>query len=84
MSNLGMFGITEFTAVINPPQIAILAVGKTQLKLNVDTLKSQSEMSFSLSYDERCVSTERAIKFLNTLSHFIQNPALLDEPTQRF
>jgi pyruvate/2-oxoglutarate dehydrogenase complex dihydrolipoamide acyltransferase (E2) component len=76
-----MFGITKFSAVINPPQIGILAVGSSQLKFNSE-MKPETNLSFSLSFDERCVSMDRAIKFLNALSYFISNPALMNEPTQ--
>ncbi len=76
ISNLGMFGIKEFSAVINPPQVGILAVGTSQLKFNQD-MKPQTEISLTLSYDERCVSLDRAMKFLNTLNYFIANPELL-------
>ena len=76
-----MFGISEFSAVINPPQVAIVAVGKTQAKFN-ENMKQQTEMTFNLSYDERCVSLDKAAKFLNTLGYFINNPELLVEPSQ--
>lgn len=83
ISNLGMFGITEFSAVINPPQAGILAVGKSQLKLNLD-MQKQTEVAFTLSFDERCLDMDRAIKFLNSFNYFINNPSLLIEPTQEF
>ncbi len=79
ISNLGMFGISEFSAVINPPQVAIVAVGKSQVKFN-EHMKTQTEMSFNLSYDERCISLDKAAKFLNTLGYFLSNPELLVEP----
>jgi pyruvate/2-oxoglutarate dehydrogenase complex dihydrolipoamide acyltransferase (E2) component len=78
-----MFGISQFTAVINPPQVAILAVGTSQSKLNID-LKKQTEMTLCLCYDERCVSVDRAKTFLNSLNYFIANPDLLVEKTQDF
>lgn len=76
-----MFGISEFTAVINPPQVGILAVGKSQFKLSLD-LKKQTEMTFCLCYDERCVSLDRAKKFLNSLNYFLANPELLVDQNQ--
>lgn len=76
ISNLGMFGISEFSAVINPPQIAILAVGKSQLKFNTN-MDRQTEISMTLSYDERCCSLDRAQTFMNTLNYFLSNPDLL-------
>lgn len=78
-----MFGVTQFSAVINPPQIAILAVGKSQLKFNQD-MQKQTEIALTLSYDERCCSMDRAMKFLSTLNYFIANPELLVEKTQSF
>lgn len=83
ISNLGMFGISEFTAVINPPQVGILAVGTSKSKFNLD-MKVQTEINFSLSFDERCVSLDRASKFLNTVNYFLNNPEILIEPSQTF
>jgi len=85
ISNLGMFGISEFSAVINPPQVAILAVGKSELKFNPDdTSKTQTEINFNMSFDERCVSLDRAGKFLSNLNYFLANPSILNEATQEF
>lgn len=83
ISNLGMFGISEFSAVINPPQIAILAVGKSQTKFNLD-MKKQTEITMTLSYDERCCSLDRAQTFLNTLNYLLANPDLLVERIPTF
>jgi pyruvate/2-oxoglutarate dehydrogenase complex dihydrolipoamide acyltransferase (E2) component len=80
-----MFGISEFSAVINPPQVAILAVGKSDLKFNPDdTSKTQTEINFNMSFDERCVSLDRAAKFLNNVNYFLANPSILNEATQEF
>lgn len=76
-----MFGIKEFTAVINPPQVGILAVGKSQVKFNTE-LKKQTVTTFCLCYDERNVSLDRAKKFLNTLNYFLTNPELLVDQNQ--
>ena len=81
ISNLGMFGISEFAAVINPPQVGILAVGKSQQKFNSD-MKVQTEITLTLSYDERCVELDRAQKFMNTLKYFIANPEILADNNQ--
>ncbi|CAF0764083.1 unnamed protein product [Brachionus calyciflorus] len=83
ISNLGMFGISEFSAVINPPQIAIMAVGKSQLKFNTN-MKKQTEITLTLSYDERCCSLDRAQKFLNTLNYLLANPELLIDKDPEF
>lgn len=83
ISNLGMFGISEFSAVINPPQAAILAVGGSKETFNTD-MQRQTEASFTLSYDARCVELDRAYKFMNTFKYFLANPDLLVEQTQTF
>lgn len=83
ISNLGMFGISEFSAVINPPQTAILAVGGSKPTFNTDMVK-QTEMSFTLSYDARCVDLDKAFKFMNTFKYFLVNPDLLVEQKQTF
>jgi pyruvate/2-oxoglutarate dehydrogenase complex dihydrolipoamide acyltransferase (E2) component len=77
ISNLGMFGIKEFSAVINPPQVGILAVGTSQSTLSPASLQRQTEMALTLSYDERCVSADRAMKFLTSLNYFLANPDVL-------
>ena len=78
-----MFGITEFSAVINPPQAAILAVGSSKITFNTD-MQIQTEVSFTLSYDARCVELDRAFKFMNTFKYLLANPDLLNEHTQTF
>lgn len=83
LSNLGMFGINNFSAVINPPQVAIMAVGKSQQKFN-EHMKVETSLSFTISYDERCVSLDRAFKFANTFSYLLSNPTLLNEQSQTF
>lgn len=83
ISNLGMFGITEFSAVINPPQVAILAVGGSTNTFNTD-MQKQTEASFTLSYDARCVELDRAFKFMNTFKYLLANPGLLNEQQQTF
>ena len=53
ISNLGMFGIAEFTAIINAPQAAILAVGGGRQIINPDTMKPETIMTSTLSFDRR-------------------------------
>lgn len=77
ISNLGMFGISSFRAVINPPQAAILAVGGTVQRINADEsgkLRHDSYVSFSLSYDVRAIDGESASAFLQSLDTLLQNP----------
>lgn len=65
VSNLGMFGITEFTAIINPPQVAILAVGRLRpLDLGEGTVPA---MTVTLSCDHRAVDGAEGARFLAAL-----------------
>jgi len=78
ISNLGMFGIEQFVAVINPPQAAILAVGAT-----VDTPVARDGavvirpiMSMTLTVDHRAVDGAEGADFLRTVKQFVEDPAL--------
>uniref|UniRef100_A0A8D0LCZ4 Dihydrolipoamide acetyltransferase component of pyruvate dehydrogenase complex n=1 Tax=Sphenodon punctatus TaxID=8508 RepID=A0A8D0LCZ4_SPHPU len=80
ISNLGMFGISGFIAVINPPQACILAVGQTRPELKVvvdeegnEKLRQQQLMTVTLSSDGRVVDDELASKFLQTLKANLEN-----------
>lgn len=77
ISNLGMFGIDNFTAIINPPNSAILAVGAALEKPIVRNgeLTIGREMTVTLSNDHRVVDGATAAKYLVTLREFIENPA---------
>lgn len=79
VSNLGMFGIKSFDAVINPPQAAILAVGGIFEKGVVENGKvvPGSVMHLTLSLDHRVIDGAEGAKFLHTLKHFLTNPAML-------
>ncbi|NXA94270.1 ODPX protein, partial [Melanocharis versteri] len=84
ISNLGMFGISDFTAVINPPQACILAVGRARPELKVvedeegnEKLEQHQLMTVTLSSDGRVVDDELASKFLETLKANIENPIRL-------
>ncbi|XP_029993038.1 pyruvate dehydrogenase protein X component, mitochondrial [Sphaeramia orbicularis] len=78
ISNLGMFGISGFSAVINPPQACILAVGtsRTELRLSEDeqTLRSQQLMTVTLSSDGRLVDDELASRFLDKFRANLEQP----------
>jgi pyruvate dehydrogenase E2 component (dihydrolipoamide acetyltransferase) len=79
ISNLGMFGIDEFTAIINPPDACILAVGgikETPVIKNGKIIPS-SVMKVTLSCDHRVVDGVTGAKFLQTLKGFLENPVLL-------
>jgi len=76
VSNLGMFGIEEFTAIINPPNACILAVGAIR---DVPVVKDGEvvpgkKMKVTLSSDHRIVDGATAAKFLNTLRNMLENP----------
>jgi len=87
VSNLGMFGIDEFSAVINPPQAAILAVGGGSRRIvptpYVDGAKEQAKpfvqtiMTARLSADRRVVDEATAALFLSAFKHYITQPELL-------
>ena len=79
ISNLGMYGIKEFSAVINPPQGAILAVGsgeKRPIVLN-DQLTIANIMTVTLSCDHRVVDGAVGAQFLSVFKDFIENPSLM-------
>ena len=77
ISNLGMFGIEEFTAIINPPQAAILAVGATIPTPAVDDkgqVVVQPRMKMTLSCDHRVIDGSMGAQFLKTVVDFIEEP----------
>jgi len=79
ISNLGMFGIEEFTAVINPPEAAILAVGAIQPTPVVkgDKIEIERRMRVTLSCDHRVVDGATGAAFLATLTELLEEPARL-------
>ena len=79
VSNLGMFGIDEFTAIINPPDACILAVGSIQ-KIPVvkdDKIVVGNVMKVTLSSDHRIVDGAQGAQFLKTLKTMLENPLLM-------
>jgi pyruvate dehydrogenase E2 component (dihydrolipoamide acetyltransferase) len=76
VSNLGMFGVDAFTAVINPPQTAILAVGRVAPRvLAVDgRAEVRPTVFITLGCDHRAVDGARAARFLGHLVFLIENP----------
>jgi pyruvate dehydrogenase E2 component (dihydrolipoamide acetyltransferase) len=76
ISNLGMYGIDAFSAIVNPPQAAILAVGR--ISDRVVPVKGKAKirpmLTLTLSLDHRVVDGARGAKFLETLINFIQEP----------
>ncbi|HEY2011243.1 MAG TPA: pyruvate dehydrogenase complex dihydrolipoamide acetyltransferase [Rhizomicrobium sp.] len=77
VSNLGMFGIKNFTAVINPPQSCILAVGAGEERAIVRNGKVEvaTLMTVTMSADHRVVDGATGAKFLQTFKQFIEEPA---------
>lgn len=76
VSNLGMFGIEEFTAIINPPNACILAVGAIREVPVVEDgeIVPGKRMKVTLSSDHRIVDGVSAARFLNTLKGMLENP----------
>ncbi|MHA7875219.1 2-oxo acid dehydrogenase subunit E2 [Roseivivax sp.] len=79
LSNLGMFGVREFDAIINPPQAAILAVGgpRREPRETAEGIAFTSVISVTLSADHRAVDGALAAQFLATLKALIEAPARL-------
>jgi pyruvate dehydrogenase E2 component (dihydrolipoamide acetyltransferase) len=76
ISNLGMFGIKSFTAVINPPQAAILAVGKGEQRAVVKNgkLEIATMMTVTMSCDHRAIDGALGAKFLEAFKAFVEYP----------
>jgi pyruvate dehydrogenase E2 component (dihydrolipoamide acetyltransferase) len=76
VSNLGMFGVDQFTAVINPPEAAILAVGATKQEPVVrdGAIVVGHTMRVTLSIDHRALDGATAAKFLADLTSLLENP----------
>ena len=77
ISNLGMSGIEDFTAIINPPQAAILAVGSTVATPVVDEngdISVEQRMKVTLSCDHRVIDGAQGAEFLKTLKTFFEDP----------
>ena len=80
ISNLGMFGVSQFDAIINPPQAAILAVGVGERQLRPDGdsgVRQATVMTLTLSSDHRVIDGAIAAKFLQQLKSFIDQPATM-------
>ncbi|HEY0972416.1 MAG TPA: dihydrolipoamide acetyltransferase family protein, partial [Gemmatimonadales bacterium] len=79
VSNLGMFGIDQFTAIINPPEAGILAIGAAEEKPVVidGELQIRRRMRVTMSCDHRVIDGALGAKFLQTLRKMIENPLML-------
>jgi len=78
ISNLGMFGIEQFVAVLNPPQAAILAVGTTEPKPVVEDgeVVVRPLMSMTITCDHRAIDGADGAEFLRTVKELLEEPAL--------
>ncbi len=79
ISNLGMFGIKEFTAIINPPEAAIFAVGAAKPTAVVENgqIVVRNIMSVTMSCDHRVIDGATGAKFLQTFKQMLENPVLM-------
>ena len=79
ISNLGMFSVENFDAIINPPNSSILAVGaiKEGVISENENLSSCKQVSLTLSVDHRTIDGELGAKFLDRIVFYLQNPAVL-------
>ena len=79
ISNLGMYGIKEFSAVINPPQGAILAVGAGEKRAIVinDNITIATMMTVTLSCDHRVVDGAVGAQYLSVFKEYIEDPSLM-------
>jgi pyruvate dehydrogenase E2 component (dihydrolipoamide acetyltransferase) len=78
ISNLGMYGVDRFTAVLNPPQAAILAVGRIEERAVVvdGDIAARPQMDLVLTCDHRSLTGATAAEFLATLKGLLEEPAL--------
>jgi pyruvate dehydrogenase E2 component (dihydrolipoamide acetyltransferase) len=79
VSNLGMFGIKQFTAVINPPQSAIMAVGAGEERAIVKDGKIvvATMMTVTMSCDHRVIDGATGARYLQTFKDFVEDPATM-------
>jgi pyruvate dehydrogenase E2 component (dihydrolipoamide acetyltransferase) len=79
VSNLGTYGVREFSAIINPPSVAILAVASAEKRAVVrnDQIVARTMMTLTLSADHRAVDGAVAAEFLRTLRGLLEEPGLM-------
>ena len=79
ISNLGMFGIDSFTAILNPPESCILAVGRMADKVVAEKgqIVIRPMMNLCLTYDHQIIDGADAARFLKTIRDLLENPAWL-------
>ena len=79
ISNLGMFEVDSFTAIVNPPETCILAVGRIADRAVVvdGQIVARPMMNLCLSYDHRAIDGAPSARFLQCVKHYIENPVWL-------
>ncbi|HEY1629403.1 MAG TPA: 2-oxo acid dehydrogenase subunit E2, partial [Tepidisphaeraceae bacterium] len=79
VSNLGTFGVKEFSAIINPPEVGILAVAAAEKRpvWRGESVVGRTIMNVTLSADHRAVDGATAAEFLRTLKDLLQEPAMM-------
>jgi pyruvate dehydrogenase E2 component (dihydrolipoamide acetyltransferase) len=79
ISNLGMYGVDQFVAILNPPQAAILAVGAIEDKVIVENgnMVAKPLMNMTLSCDHRALDGATAADFLRSVKTFLEEPGLM-------
>ena len=73
-----MFGIKEFTAIINPPQCAILAIGCGRSEVDGETGLPFTAMRATLSFDRRFIDEALAADFMSTLQKILNQPEYMN------
>lgn len=79
VSNLGTFGIREFSAIVNPPEVGILAIGAAEARAVVHegVIVARQVMTVTLSADHRVVDGATAAEFLRTLKGYLEEPGTM-------
>lgn len=72
-----MFGISHFTAIINPPQAAIMAVGGSRIIMDAESESPCNMMSATLCFDGRVVDDATAAEFMETFKEIMENPMMM-------
>ena len=79
VSNMGMMGVKNFSAIVNPPQASILAVGAGERRAVVkgNAIVIEQQMSVTLSTDHRCIDGALGAEFLGAIKLYLEEPALM-------
>ncbi|ANN67520.1 2-oxo acid dehydrogenase subunit E2 [Bordetella bronchialis] len=79
ISNLGMLGVVDFAAIINPPQSAMLAIGAVarEAVVEADTIRVASVMRYTLAVDHRAIDGELAARWLARFTWYLEHPVAM-------